>query len=167
MLGVARKSIPTNWPVDDSDPLVEASFFWETYALAVQVFAGMTVEAVLNTYGLVRFGEEQFRRFFRPKGPVQRLKMMMEYGPGIRLTNDDDLVRTLSSLINKRNPIVHMQSDEEIFDTAGRIVRAVPTPVDELAGAEAAVAEMEDFLNRFAAFVGEHDLESWTYVAPL
>lgn len=167
MLGVARKSVPAGFPYDDSNPLIEASFFWETYALAVQVFAGMTVEAVLNTYGLVRFGEELFKRYFRQGGPVQRLKLMMEYGPEIKLTNDDHMIHTLGSLVNKRNPIVHMQSDEEVFESDGRIILPAPAPVDELAGAENAVSEMEEFLRSFADFVGKHDIESWTYVATL
>ncbi len=56
MLGEVRNALPVRQPADESNPLVEASFYWETYALAVQVFAGMTVDALLNTYGLVRFG---------------------------------------------------------------------------------------------------------------
>lgn len=168
MLGEARNALPKETErIDDSNPLVDASVHWETYALAVQVFAGMTVESVLNTYGLVRFGEQQFRDYFQMKGPVARFKAMMEWGPGLKLNDGDEVVRTLSSLAAKRNLIVHMQSDEEVFDQQGKIIRPAPPPLDELAGAKAAIQEMDLFLRGFAELIGKHDIESWMTVAPL
>jgi hypothetical protein len=127
----------------------------------------MTAEAQLNTYGLVRFGEDVFEQQFRWKGPVKRLKRMMARGAGIELGNGDVLVQTLASLMSKRDPIVHMQSNEEVFDQAGSVIRAAPRPPDHLGGAEAAVREMEDFVRGFAELVAHHDVESLVYIMPI
>ncbi|SRR6266568_5740638 len=112
-------------------------------------------------------GGEEFNRRFRKRGPVVRLKMMMEWGPCVTLDDTDELVGTLRSLVDKRNPIVHMQSNEEVFDAAGRILRPAQRPLDELEGAEAAVNEMEQVLCAFADLIAKHDIESWAYVAPM
>jgi hypothetical protein len=145
------------------DP-VEA-WHWDTYALATQVFAAMTVEAQINTYGLVRFGEELFeQRRFRWQGPVPRLKNMVAEGCGVTLTGADELVRTLASLMRKRNPIVHMQCNEEKFDKEGHIIQAAPPPPDHFAGAQAAVQEMQAFLGGFPTLVAHNDPESLTYI---
>jgi hypothetical protein len=140
---------------------------WDTYALATQVFAAMTVEAQLNTYGFVRFGEALFRKQFQRKGPVERLKRMAVSGAGVRLGDGDPLVRTLVSLVRKRNPIVHMQSNEEVFDQAGNIIQPAPRPPDHLADAKTAIEEMEAFVRAFAELVAHHDVESLIYIMPL
>jgi hypothetical protein len=147
-----------------ADP--EETWHWDSYALATQVFAAMTAEAVLNTYGLVRFEPELLERLRWIVPVVKRLKRMLVLGAGVELQDPDDLVRTLASLANRRNSIVHMQANEEVFDQAGHIIRPAPPPPDHVAGAEAAVQEMEAFLIGFAASIGRHDIESWAYVAP-
>ncbi len=122
------------------------AWHWQTYAWAVQVFAAMTAEAALNTYGMVRFGPDEFERHFRWNNPVVRLKRMAQYGAGVRLKNKYPLVRTLASLMAKRDGIVHMQSNQDLPDKTGRMVSSSGPPPDWLAGADAAIQEMEAFL---------------------
>jgi hypothetical protein len=148
----------------DADP-VEA-WHWDTYALATQVFSAMAAEALLNTYGLVRFEPDLFEELRWTPSTVKRLKRMVALGTGIELQDTDALVRTLTSLMQKRNPIVHMQANEEVFDHAGHIIQPAPPPQDHVAGADAAIQEMETFLRGFAELIGHHDIESWTFVAP-
>jgi hypothetical protein len=147
-----------------ADPM--ETWHWDTYALATQVFAAMAAEALLNTYGLVRFEPDLLEKLQWTPSTVKRLKRMVALGAGIQLQDSDALVRTLASLMEKRNPIVHMQANEEVFDHDGHIIRPAPPPPDHLAGANAAVQEMETFLRGFAELIGHHDIESWTYVAP-
>jgi len=148
--------------VSHDDPI--ETWHWDTYALAAQVFAALTAEAQLNTYGLVRFGEELFEREFRWKGPITRLQRMVARGAGVELPRSDALVRTLASLMDKRDPIVHMQSNEEKFDHSGHIIKAAPPPPHHLGRAQAAVEEMRAFLGGFAALVSQHDPESLAYI---
>lgn len=154
----AAQELPT-------DP--EQAFHWDTYARAAQVFAAMAAEAQLNTYGLVRFGEELYAaKEFRSVGAVKRLKRIALRSAGVQLADDDPLVLGLRSLMAKRNPIVHMQADEEVFNHDGQIIRAAPPPPELLVDAPAAIQEMEAFLQGFAAWVGRHDIENWTYAMP-
>ncbi len=146
-----------------ADPL--ETWHSDSYALAVQVFASMAAEAQLDTYGLVRF-EAPLAEKLRWEPIVRRLKRMATLGAGIELQDGDSLVRTLGSLAEKRNPIVHMRTNEEVFDHEGHIIHAAPPPPDHLAGADAAVQEMDSFLLGFADLIGKHDMESWTYIAP-
>lgn len=145
----------------------EQAVNWDTYALAAQVFAAMAAEAQLNTYGLVRLGEILFAtREFRNLSTVARLKRIALRSVGEQLLDSDPLVRGLQSLMRKRNPIVHMQANEEVFDHEGHILRAAPPPPDHLVDAATAVQEMEAFLRGFAAWVGRHDIDSWAHVTP-
>ena len=148
-----------------TDP--EQGFHWDTYALAAQVFAAMAAEAQLNTYGLVRFGENLYATDeFRNRGPVKRLKRIGLRSVGVQIADHDPLVLGLRSLLAKRNPIVHMQADEEAFDKDGHIIRPAPPLPEHLVDAPRAIVEMEEFLRGFAAWVGKHDIENWTYVMP-
>lgn len=145
----------------------EQAFHWDSYALAAQVFAAMAAEAQLNTYGLVRFGEELYAgREFRRLGPVKRLKHIALRSVGVSITDDDPLMVHLRSLMAKRNPIVHMQADEEVFDHDGHIIRAAQPPPEHLVDAPAAIQEMEEFLRGFAAWVGRHDVDNLMQVMP-
>ena len=145
----------------------EQAFHWDTYARAAQVFAAMAAEAQLNTYGLVRFGGRLYAaKEFRRLGPAARLKHIALRSVGVPIPDNDPLVLGLRSLMAKRNPIVHMQADEEEFDNDGHIVRAAPPPPEHVVDAPQAIVEMEEFLRAFAAWVGKHDIENWTYVMP-
>ena len=86
---------------------------------------------------------------------------------GVQLSDGDAIVRTLASLVRKRNPIVHMQSDEELFDQTGRIIQPAPRPPDHLADAKSAIEEMEAFVHGFAELVAHHDVESLVYINPM
>ena len=116
------------------------AWHWDTYALATQVFAAMAAEAQLNTYGLVRFEPALFEEL-RWMKVVKRLKRMAALGAGVDLQDSDALVQMLTSLAGKRNPIVHMHANEEVFDQDGRIIRPAPPPPDYLAGADAATGD--------------------------
>jgi hypothetical protein len=130
------------------DELIEA-WHWQTYALAVQVFAAMTVEAALNTYGMARFGEQEFERCFRWDGPIGRLRRLAKYGAGVKLKKSHELYRAVASLMAKRDSIVHMQSFEELLDEYGQQT-APPRPQRDLwADADEAIREMDLFLQRF------------------
>lgn len=135
--------------VEPSSPDALEAWHWQTYAWAVQVFAAMTVEAALNTYGVARFGEQEFERF-RWNGPVRRLRRMAKYGAGLTLEESHELCRLVASLMEKRDGIVHMQSDEELLDEHGRQTAAPRSQRDLWTDADEAVDEMEEFLQKFA-----------------
>lgn len=160
-----RNAPAADQPVDNPDwRLEDAAAHLESYAWAVQVFAAVTVEAALNTYGLVRFNAEQFELHFRFAGPVPRLKAMLAFGAGVNLDDDDALVTTLKSLMAKRDRIVHMQSDEEQLDSgAADQPSAAPDPVAE---AKAALQDMDVFFRRWGELLVQGDPEAWVFVMP-
>jgi len=131
---------------------------------AVQVFAGMTAESALNTYGLIRFGEATFERCFARRGPVWRLTEMAKHGAGRVLAKGDPLVCTLESLCEKRNRLVHPRAEEAAFDRSMTLVPAsTPQAHRYLTEADAAYREVHAFLRAFA----DLDSETQTFLWPL
>lgn len=124
----------------------------QLYSQAAIVFAAMTVEAALNTYGLVRFGEEAFEKHFAFHGPAQRLRRLASYGAGRELESDDPMLTSLTRLISVRNRIAHTRSEESRMDDAG-VFRPHTTPQRYNWSSEvpSAVQDMDTFLTHFAS----------------
>lgn len=124
----------------------------QLYSQAAIVFAAMTVEAALNTYGLVRFGEETFEKHFAFRGPTERLRRLARYGVGRELQADDPMMTSLTRLIGIRNRIAHIRSEESRMDGAG-VFDSSPTPqrYNWSAEVQGLVQDMDTFLTHFAA----------------
>ena len=130
-----------------------ADFDAQMYSRAVQVFAAMAAEAALNTYGLMWFGENDFKEHFERKAPTTKLKALVRAVLARELTKNDEIVRLLDSIAKKRNAHVHLHAEESRFDASG-VHRPVTTGCQPIrhpyAGRETA-AELNRFLELFSA----------------
>jgi hypothetical protein len=93
----------------------------QLYSRAVQVFAAMSVEAALNTYGLVRFGNEQFDEYeSKPKGPRRKLIDFLDHSFARKPGKTDPITLAVERLTVRRNALVHQKSDESTLDEQQR-----------------------------------------------
>ena len=109
------------WPVPAGQIVRNADEYPELKALvsrqnilcdSVVVFAGMSVEAFVNWYGVVRVGEPIYKATFERMGLIPKLKGLLMLTDSIVLTNDDGIVRALASVSERRNACVHPKASE-------------------------------------------------------
>lgn len=141
---------PTVGTPEDPDlpQAVNAQQRVQFYSRAVQVFALLTVEAALNTYGLLRFDEEAFERKAEKTGPATKVKILLEAATGAPLDADDEIVQIVDRLARRRNALVHPRAELYLLDGSGTyqaVSSPRPAPVDREA-ALAAIADMDRFL---------------------
>jgi hypothetical protein len=105
-LGIAAECSPT--------PVVEL------YVAAVQVFAAMTLEAAIDLYAILRFGEMNARAHFRQKPIWKRLQTLLTAATGIRPEDDAVILGIVRSIFEARNALVHPKSIETEYDREGR-----------------------------------------------
>lgn len=161
----ARRPAP-NQDVDSPEgPDLTYSFepiVWgQHYSRAVQVFALMVVEAALNAYGLLRFDEKTFEREVAYRGPVAKLKILLEAprpvgsAPGGRKSSDTDtiapneeIVQVVTRLAARRNALVHPAAELFVPDETGtfQVGTSRRSGGTDLEAAHAAIADMERFL---------------------
>ncbi len=124
----------------------------QMYSRAVQVFAAMAVEAALNCYGLMWFGEAGFEKYFKRCPTVPKLKKLAKICAGKELNDTDEIVRLASSLMVKRNAHVHPRAEESSPDAQGvfRIVTQKRQPRRYPSAGHEAAAELNRFLELFA-----------------
>jgi hypothetical protein len=133
----------------------------QLYSRAVQVFTAMAVEVSLNTYGLIRFGAEQFASVER-YGLPKKLLTLLDHDKAGRPAETDPIVVATKRLAERRNALVHQQSDETILDPDGQI-KFVGDPINPPVTYEAAQAAMIDMEVFFQEF-GRRDRElSWLF----
>lgn len=124
----------------------------QLYSQATIVFAAMTAEAALNTYGLLRFGEETFEKHFAFRGPAKRLRRLARYGAGREVPWDDPMLLALTRLVGVRNSIAHTRSEESRMDAAGVFhTSTTQRRFNWASEVESLVQDMDTFLTQFAA----------------
>ncbi len=138
---VPRSSVsPARW-----SGYVERSMLSNT----IVVFSAMTAEAFLNLYGVVRLTEIEFSTHFERLGVVPKLRQLLLVCDSLSIDANDPLVRTLASLANRRNDLVHPKAKEPQPD--GSAPEKWKRPV--LDNAVDAVQELDAFLRGFASLV--------------
>ncbi len=135
----------------------------QCYSRAVQVFAAMVVEATLNTYGLLRFGEETFERKAARAGPAERAKLLLESMDAASIADVEAIVRIVDRLARRRNALVHPRAELCLLDcetgTFQTVTQRRPGPVNPDA-ARLTIAEMERFLKLFGEILEKHDVDA-------
>jgi hypothetical protein len=122
----------------------------QLYARATVVFACMTIEAALNTYGLIRFGEAQFERHFAYDGPARRLCRLLRFGAGLELPLDHPMLAAVERVVKIRNAIVHIRSEESRFDESGVVRSSTKKTRNNWAGeVDGVLQDMDLFLTHF------------------
>ena len=139
---------PTNsedWIVPAPNSILEV----QMYSRAIQVFAAMAVEGALNTYGLMRFGEEQLKGY--RGSTVRKLHDFLNHKYARPFGKEDPLPLALKRLADRRNAIVHIKADESVIDEQGQFTYVTPIhwPPATPKAAIDSMDEMELFFKEF------------------
>lgn len=118
----------------------------ERYSLAVQVFAAFTIEALMSFYAVLRFGGQNYDKYFTEGGAANRLQRALEQA-GIAVADDAEILCVVRRVMKGRHPIVHPFTVEYSGTDQATIQRPDrPGPDESAAGARKAVADVDRFL---------------------
>jgi hypothetical protein len=113
---------------------------------SIKIFSAMSVEAFLNFYGVLRLGHAGFDAKFERLGPIDKLKKLFELCDNIKLTNNDSIVQVVKRIAERRNELVHPNTEE--VTSALRIKNNVNNNIPD--SARESVADMVYFFNEFS-----------------
>ena len=124
------------------------AFNWDgqLYSRAVQIFSALTVEASLNTYGLLRMPATAFESYYEHLGLVAKLRELLEDCVGIKMQEGDELYELTARLSQRRNGFVHPKS---LVRPLSQFVGGSPGPPATAAAAEEAYRDMLRFFELF------------------
>lgn len=134
----------------------------ELYASAIHIFAAMTVEAVMNVFAVVRFGEQHFNAHFRYGPPITRLRKILYYLPQIDLSDDSEIAQLIKRLFKVRDDLVHAKSAEDFYDEQHRPIREREDLVVTKETAADALADLRRFVNWISQL--DQEVESFIQV---
>jgi len=131
--------------------LASADFHAQMYSRAIQIFAGMTVEATVNLYGLMRFSEKVYEERFERLPVVPRLRALVREATGKELAKDEEIVLLASALMARRNAHAHMRGQESSPDESGtfQTVTQRPQPERHPSAGYKSAAELSRFVELF------------------
>lgn len=146
---------------EEEDSFTEANpgeqFLWRHYsslldflgdlAGACELYTYLAVEAFLNHYGIVRLGNQFYRRNVERLAPAKKLAVILAATEGVLLPMESPLYRLTGKMFQRRNELVHPQSQN--LQTASIRLFA---PFQLYENCEPAVARMEDFFRDFASY---------------
>ena len=78
----------------------------ERYSLAIQLFAGATIEAVVSLYAVLKFGGDKHDDHFRWGEADKRLKRAFHLA-GIQVDDDAEILKLIRAVTAGRHPIAH------------------------------------------------------------
>lgn len=118
----------------------------ERYSLAVQLFAGVTIEAVISFYVVLRFGGEKHDELFRFGEADERLQMALQQA-GAVVPDDTEILTIVRGVMDARHRIAHPFSVEYSGSEQATIQQPDRLGPDEsAAAARKAVAAVDRFL---------------------
>ncbi len=91
----------------------------ERYSMVVQVLIATTIEATIDMYAVVRFGEDAARKTWKgnhKKGIAGKLGEMLHAATGVQLNGNAELLEIVRRIYRRRNAFVHPKSDETMFE---------------------------------------------------
>src|SRR2546430_8145603 len=74
---------------------------------AVEAFACFALEAAVNTYGVLRFGEDQFYSVLERLPLKEKMKRAIRDGEAVVLDESDEILEIVGRRVNSRDAIVH------------------------------------------------------------
>ena len=135
---------------------VETKQSSQSYSRAVQIYALLAVEALLNEYGYLRFGPETFEKKFARAPISTKLIEMMSLAFAAPFDDNCEIVSILKSLAHRRNRHVHLRPEIGSWDAeAGSISSNNRLPATDAKSATAAAEEMETFFKLFSELDSE------------
>jgi hypothetical protein len=79
---------------------------------SVRVFSAMSVEAYLNLYGVMRFGEAQYKAFERKASTPKKLALILKTCDGVDVNSYPALRDAVEFLKTQRDSLVHPKANE-------------------------------------------------------
>jgi hypothetical protein len=118
----------------------------ERYSLAVQLFAAVTIEAVISFYAVLRFGGGKHDEHFRWDKAHKRLQKALAHA-GIPLKDDAEILKVVQSVMEARHRIAHPFTVEYSGSEQATIQQPDrPGPDETAAAAREAVGSVDRFL---------------------
>lgn len=110
------------------------------------VFAAMAVEVFLNFYGVVRLGEPFYAKNIERLGLVPKLSMIIATCTGLLLSDNDEIIKVLKKIADRRNLLVHPKAREIDIKRDG-----FPGETWTISIARKAVSDMDCFFKLFVS----------------
>lgn len=133
----------------------------ERHTTSAVLFAGLAVEAFLNTVGVVRLGSDFYDVNCERMKPTEKLVMLVLAITGELVETDDKVFQVTRALAKARNAAAHPKSGELSWDEAQERYRKAMKQKDDggLSRAKKAVADMVLFFREFQKLCP--DTERW------
>jgi len=133
----------------------------ERHTTSAVLFAGLAVEAFLNTCGVVRLGSDFYDENCERLEPTQKLVTLVLALTGELVDADDKIFQVTKSLAKARNAAAHPKSGELSWDEAQEKYRKAMKQKDDggLSRAKRAIADMTLFFREFRKICP--DTERW------
>lgn len=124
-------------------------------SLSVEIFCLMSIEALLNAYGVECLGEEFYKRNLERLRITQKLETLLAIRRNKFIDDDAEILKIARKLFERRNQIVHPKASEI---KRGKIPK-LPKH-DPIKKAEESLADTKRFLELFAEDEGDQFLKS-------
>jgi hypothetical protein len=123
----------------------------ECHVLAVttEIYCCMAIEAFLNFYGVVRLGEEFYKRNCERLGITEKLEILLAACENVLLEKGSEISRLLRKMFDRRNSLVHPKTKEL---THLSLEQELSRSVDIVAEARQRVDELKRFVTLFAEY---------------
>ncbi len=154
-------AITEEWPAAPGTPLKDGEYseaLWQRVRRrdmlsdSTRIFSAMAVEAFINLYGVIRLGEDNYQQHFERLGLIPKLWQIVLICEHVSLAKDDEIVKTLERIAQRRNSLVHPKAREaESAAHASEIAQSVEIP----GYARESVADMQRFFEQFFELVPE------------
>lgn len=139
----------------DTMRIVETKQLSQMHSRVIQVFALLAVEAALNEYGYLRFGQPIFDKKFEGQSIGKKLTGMLRQVLG-SFEESHEIVAVVKALAARRNRLVHPKPEMEMWSGDGiRTATTTRLPRVDRDSAITAVQEMERFFDLMGAIDSE------------
>jgi hypothetical protein len=132
------------------------------YSATIQVFAAMTIEAALNVYAIVRFGQAFYQHCLRKSARKRYEVFFGDLGPHSLYKEGR---ACMERLFTRRNDLVHPASGEYHYAPDGTPKPSNPPALDIPTTAQAARDAIKD-MDRLFAIIRQLDDEVDTMLLP-
>ena len=116
---------------------------------SIALFAAIAVEAAINYYGVLRFGEDVYHDNFERLRVPEKLRIILLVCDDLELENGDSILRCANQVAQRRNRLAHSKA-KDMSKPGTQVERVGPVIVD---AAREAVADCDAFFDALMALV--------------
>ncbi len=120
------------------------------------LFSCMAVESFVNLYGVLRMGDEFYKRNIERSGINQKLEVIIAIGKQELLSKNEEIALVTRRMFDKRNQLVHPKTVEA--NSPDKISQL--KPIQFINDAQSMVDDMKKFFENFLII----DPDSWMWI---